>query len=94
MTVVCREVVAEQTWFPSFSPADFPACLEAAQKALTLAGQAVIANRGDPQVTKHNYSQTFAQRKTAPSKDFGRACGEAETLARDKIRLAQECWIS
>lgn len=74
--MVCREVVAEQTWFPSFSPADFPACLEAAQKALTLAGQAVAANRGDPQVSKHNYPQTFAQRKTAPSKDFGRACGE------------------
>ena len=36
-----REVVAEPTYFPSFSPRDFPACAEAAQRSLELAQQAV-----------------------------------------------------
>lgn len=51
MHVRGREVVTEPTWFPSFSPEDFPACLEAAQKSLALARQAIADDRADPQVT-------------------------------------------
>lgn len=47
----CREVVTEPKWFPSFSPDDFPACHEAAQKALSLAQAAAAADTTGSKVT-------------------------------------------
>ena len=54
-----REVVAEPTYYPSFSPRDFPACAEAAQRSLELAQQAV-ANTGAA-----GPDQALAQRELA-----------------------------
>lgn len=51
---VCREVVTESKWFPSFSPDDFPACHEAAQKALSLAQATVAADTTGSKVTCTN----------------------------------------
>lgn len=51
---MCREVVTESKWFPSFSPDDFPACHEAAQKALSLAQATVAADTTGSKVTCTN----------------------------------------
>ncbi|CAL8468137.1 g7676 [Coccomyxa elongata] len=56
-----REVVTESKWFPSFSPDDFPACHEAAQKALSLAQAAVAADTTGSKVLQKELAYAEAQ---------------------------------